>query len=106
MKHVKARIRSKLLKINSNAHKQCERSEGIARCCTFVIIDLACLTPITRTPKTQLHRLPRTLELYAMIKSFHTPSLHPTRVRHMKTIAGLEKALGLAYLLSERLQDK
>ncbi|RAN68784.1 hypothetical protein B5P42_31385, partial [Bacillus sp. SRB_331] len=41
------------------------------------IIDVARFTPITRTLQTQLHRLPRTLELCALIPSLSRPEPTP-----------------------------
>ena len=53
--------------------KENERSEIFIKCHSLLIIDVARLTPITKTVQTQLHKHPRTLEICALIPSLSLP---------------------------------
>ena len=49
-------------------------TEGnIPKCCCLLIIDVDLFTPMTNTLQTQIHRLHRTLELWALKPSLSRP---------------------------------
>ena len=81
LKYVQVRIRGIFL-------------EGIPKCCSLLIIDVARFTPMTKNLQTLIYIIPRTLELCVLNKMFFIPGVYTLDMFIMqKTLMDLSEPL-------------